>query len=184
MNYILDLVLKSAYFIAPAALANIAPVFSHKIFKGKPIPIDQGKKFNGKPLFGSHKTYRGFIAGVIMAIIVIFIQKALYSFEGFRNFSLIDYYSVNLLALGFLFGFGALFGDLAESFVKRRLNKKSGELFIPWDQLDFMIGALLLASIIYVPSWQVIITVLVITLIFHILLSLVAYYWGLKKDIL
>ncbi|RMF54342.1 CDP-archaeol synthase [Candidatus Woesearchaeota archaeon] len=182
MNNLLELVLKSAYFIAPAALANIAPVFSHKILKGKAVPVDLGKKFGRKPLFGSHKTYKGFFAGVITAIIVVFLQKEIYFVDGFKEFSLIDYSSINPFFLGFLFGFGAMFGDLAESFVKRRVGKKPGEAFVPWDQLDFIIGALVLTSFVYVPPWQVILAALIITLIFHILLSLAAYYLGLKKD--
>jgi CDP-2,3-bis-(O-geranylgeranyl)-sn-glycerol synthase len=40
---------------------------------------------------------------------------------------------------------GALFGDIVESFFKRRIGKERGESWYPFDQLDFVLGALILA---------------------------------------
>ena len=40
--------------------------------------------------------------------------------------------------------FGALIGDIIESFFKRRIGKNRGEDWIIFDQLDFIIGALIL----------------------------------------
>jgi CDP-2,3-bis-(O-geranylgeranyl)-sn-glycerol synthase len=37
---------------------------------------------------------------------------------------------------------GALLGDVIESFFKRRIGKDRGQDWIPFDQLDFLIGAL------------------------------------------
>jgi len=42
---------------------------------------------------------------------------------------------------------GALLGDIVESFFKRRMGKERGEDWIPFDQLDFVVGALLLSFI-------------------------------------
>jgi len=38
--------------------------------------------------------------------------------------------------------FGALIGDIVESFFKRRIGKVRGQDWIPFDQLDFILGAL------------------------------------------
>ncbi len=38
---------------------------------------------------------------------------------------------------------GALVGDMGKSFVKRRLGKKPGSMFQPWDGIDYMIGAII-----------------------------------------
>ena len=58
---ILDVV-HALLFIFPAYCANAAPV----IFGGG-FPIDGGKTFlDGKPIFGSHKTFRGFLSGLVV----------------------------------------------------------------------------------------------------------------------
>ncbi|KAA0006124.1 MAG: CDP-archaeol synthase, partial [Thermoplasmata archaeon] len=44
--------------------------------------------------------------------------------------------------------FGALLGDIVESFFKRRVGKERGEDWIPFDQVDFLIGALILCYIV------------------------------------
>jgi len=60
-----ELFLSALIFIFPAYCTNAAPV----IFGGGG-PIDCGKSFiDGKPLFGSHKTVRGFISGLASGIL-------------------------------------------------------------------------------------------------------------------
>jgi len=46
--------------------------------------------------------------------------------------------------------FGALLGDMMESFFKRRIGRDRGQDWIPFDQLDFIVGALVLCFIV---SW-------------------------------
>ena len=61
INDVLIEVFKALYYIFPAYCANGAPV----LFGGGK-PIDLGKNFpDGRPIFGSHKTYRGFILGEV-----------------------------------------------------------------------------------------------------------------------
>lgn len=48
------------------------------------------------------------------------------------------------LALGLRLGAGAMGGDLAKSFVKRGLGIPPGSPWIPFDQIDFALGALVL----------------------------------------
>ena len=44
--------------------------------------------------------------------------------------------------------FGALFGDIIESFFKRRMGRNRGEDWIPFDQLDFILGVLFFSFLI------------------------------------
>ena len=96
-----SILLKSFWFSLPAYIANMAPVLS----RGVPflnIPVDLGKTYRGKPLFGSHKTYRGFFFGIISAMIVCYIQTILYEKSTvFQNISLLDYGSTCFILLGF-----------------------------------------------------------------------------------
>jgi len=126
------------YFMLPAYFANMAPVIVKGILKPLAFPLDFNKQLNGKPLFGKNKTFRGLIFAVIFGIAIAFLQH--YFYTSFRAISFIDYSS--WLLFGFLMGFGAIFGDLVKSFIKRRLDVTPGKMFFPWDQLDFIFGAL------------------------------------------
>jgi CDP-2,3-bis-(O-geranylgeranyl)-sn-glycerol synthase len=163
----------------PAYFANMAPVLVKDSFKFLARPLDFNKKLNKKPIFGSHKTLRGLIAGIILGVIIASVQFKLYNLSFFANISLIDY--SNWFLIGLLMGAGAIFGDLVKSFFKRRVNIKPGGRWIPFDQLDYVIGALLLVSIIYIPSIEVIITSLILSFVLHIAVNHLAYYLGISK---
>jgi len=179
MASITFLILQCVYFILPAYFSNMAPVLVKKIDFLK-IPIDFGHKLNGKPLFGKSKTFRGLIFGIIFAIVITFIQFLLYEFGIGKTISLVDY--SNWLILGFLMGLGALLGDLIESFFKRRLNLEPGKPFIPFDQVDFILGALLLTYPIASLSISKIIIIISISFVLHIVVNHSAFYLKIRNE--
>ncbi|MBN1544573.1 CDP-2,3-bis-(O-geranylgeranyl)-sn-glycerol synthase [Candidatus Woesearchaeota archaeon] len=170
------------YMLLPALLANLVPPLFRKVnFLG--YPVDLGARWKGKPLFGSHKTYRGLFFGITAAIIIAYVQSVLFSSSGWlRQASLIDYSAHNFVILGMLLGFGALFGDLVKSFFKRRVGVKPGKPWIPFDQLDFVVGALLFLALVYIPSWKVMLFLLVVVPILHILTNHIGFYLGINKS--
>lgn len=172
---------KCAYMMLPSVFSNMAPVLFRKI-RFLDCPLDFGRKFRGKPLFGSHKTFRGFFFGTLLAILVSYVQRVVYSsVPFFARSSLIDYTQYNFVLLGFLLGFGALLGDLIKSFFKRRFGIRPGKRWFPWDQIDFMIGGLLLLSFIYVPPWQAILALLIVTPALHVFFKHLGYYLKINK---
>lgn len=175
--------LKCFYFMLPAYLANMAPVFAQKlgILKFLEKPVDGGKKWNGKEIFGSHKTWRGFAVGIITAVLIAWLQFFLYQWPVFQKISFLDYGSTNFLALGALLGFGALFGDLVKSFFKRRINIAPGAPWIPSDQLDFVAGALIFSALIYFPGWPAVISIIIISPVLHILTNNIGYLLKIKN---
>jgi len=173
------LVLGCFYFILPAYFANMAPVIVKKVNFLK-IPIDFGKRINDRPLFGENKTFRGLFFGVVFAVIVTFLQSFFYENGLFLSFSLVDY--SNWLILGVLLGFGAIFGDLVESFVKRRLGYESGRPFVPFDQTDFIFGALVFAYPFVALSFSKIVIVLLLSFFLHIIVNHIAFYSGIRKE--
>lgn len=179
------LILQSLYFMLPGYLANCSPVLSKNLLKSLAKPVDMGLEFRGKPLLGPHKTLRGLIVAVIVGIVVFVIQKNLYHYPLFNSWSIIDYdvlYSRYSVLPGFLLGFGAIFGDMVKSFFKRQYGIKAGDRWIPCDQLDFIVGALLFFSFIYVPSWQVILMLLILTPSIHIGSNHLAFYLKIIKE--
>lgn len=161
----IDTIASAIWFILPAYFANAAPV----LLGGGP-PLDMGKKFvDGRRIFGEGKTARGFVCGLVVGTIVGILQ-------GIVGSPLREY-----LLLGFLLALGALLGDLASSFLKRRLNIERGGAAPGLDQLSFIVVALILASPVKVLSWQVMAVILIITPPIHLATNLVGYKLGLKS---
>ena len=149
------------WYLLPAALGNhvascgnrlwLPQIFRNGLAK-LAIPVDFGIKWRGKEILGKNKTWRGLIVGAITGIVVAGVQAILFlNTNFFKMNTLVDYGSVNFVLFGFLMGLGALSGDLIKSFIKRRLDKPSGKPWFPWDQLDWILGAIILSSIVYVP---------------------------------
>ncbi|NOZ81171.1 MAG: CDP-archaeol synthase [DPANN group archaeon] len=175
------LIVQVIYLMLPGIMANSAPVlFRH--WKFADVPIDHGRRLGGKPLFGPHKTYRGFLVGIISAIIVAYLQQMLFASAFFAKLSLLPYDDINIFLAGFLMGFGVLSGDLVESFFKRRAGKPSGASWFPWDQLDSALGGIAFLSLIWLPSWGILLTVIILALFLHVGIRHIAYHLGINKS--
>ena len=174
---ILDVVY-ALVFIFPAYCANGAPV----IFGGG-RSIDGGRSFlDGKPILGSHKTIRGFFAGLAIGTLVGFVEHVLFEASHRFPFLSVITFSPSFL-LGFVLSLGALIGDLMDSFIKRRLAIPPGSPLPVVDQLDFVIGALLFSLTIGgLPSPLITLIVIIVTPPIHLLTNFLAYLLGVKKQ--
>ncbi len=166
--------LDGLWFILPAYVAS-----SFAVLSGGRIVIDFKKKFMGKRILGDGKTVSGFVGGVFAGAFIGLIQGAVQDFFkfGIINFSM-DFY------VGFLIAFGAMTGDLAGSFIKRRLGFKRGAPVFLLDQLNLVVGALVLAYLIIpdvIPSTSGIIFILILTPVVHLSANRVAHALKLKK---
>lgn len=174
------------WFLLPAAIANASPIFAAAIpgLKKFNAPIDGGKKWRGHDLLGPHKTWRGIITGIIVSTLVLWIQVLLAGeFEWVHYLtSGVDYSSLPVLILGPLFALGALGGDAIESFFKRQKNIKSGGKWIPFDQLDYIIGSVIVSLFFVILSPIQYLFIFLIWFVMHILASFTGYKLGLKKD--
>lgn len=172
---VLFLILQALYYFLPAYVANMAPI----LFRWIPIG---GKPVHQK-LFGAHKTWRGLIIAPVMGTFVFWLQKLAYEkgIPGIQQLALIDYSDFSVL-LGFLLGSGAILGDLVKSFFKRRQGIKAGNSWKPWDQLDFVLGALAFSFFVYVPSAGVAFIVLVVSPGLHLLVSYLGFLLKMKKE--
>src|SRR2546422_738814 len=157
--------LQLAYFRAPAYVANMAPPFV-RYWKGWNRPIS-------RRWLGEHKTVLGFVVGVLAAMLVTFAQWRL-AWSG----SIVAYEEWPLL--GLLFGVGAMAGDSAKSFFKRRLGVEPGRPWIPFDQLDFVVGALVLVRTRVALTWADVATILLLSFCGHIVVSHVGRWLGVK----
>ncbi len=172
------------WFFMPAGMANVAPILVAKApgLKHWQTPVDFGVSWRGIRLFGDHKTWRGIVTGSIVAILVMWLQVTLFHHSAWiRSISQpVDYNHVSIIGLGFLLGFGALAGDLVKSFVKRRFGVRSGHSWFPFDQLDYIVGGVLLSAI-YMRLPAILYIWIVITYFgLHLFFSYVGYLLKLK----
>jgi CDP-2,3-bis-(O-geranylgeranyl)-sn-glycerol synthase len=161
------LIVEALKFIFPAYCANAVPVIA-----GGGKPMDFGKNFfDGKPILGKNKTFRGFFFGLAIGIFVGVVESLVFSYP--FPFSVL--FSV-------LTPLGALCGDLAGAFLKRRLGIAPGDLLPIIDQIDFVVGALLFSLPLAIMSWELAVAVIIITPPIHLLTNFLAYKLKLKEN--
>lgn len=172
------------WFFAPAGFANASPIFANKIplLNKWTTPMDFGKSYKNKRILGDNKTWRGYLFGVLIAVITLWLQKIIFEQSNWlQNTLVIIDYSTITLWLGVLLGSGALLGDAVESFFKRRLGIASGETWFPFDQIDYILGGILFSSILIKlpPSYSAVIFVVWFGL--HLISSYIGFLLGLKE---
>ncbi|HIQ10275.1 MAG TPA: CDP-2,3-bis-(O-geranylgeranyl)-sn-glycerol synthase [Euryarchaeota archaeon] len=146
----------------PAYVANAAATLS-KFFPRR-HPVDFGLHWlDGKRVLGDGKTWEGLFLGVTAGTIA-----------GYAVFSLFG-----LSYDPFLISLGALFGDIVGSFAKRRAGLPRGAPAPVLDQLDFILGAFMLAGPFGLKETAMII---LITPAVHRAANIVGYITGLKNE--
>jgi CDP-2,3-bis-(O-geranylgeranyl)-sn-glycerol synthase len=163
IEMVLQLTIEALKFIFPAYCANAIPVIA-----GGGYPMDFGKNFlDGKPIFGKNKTFQGFFCGLIIGTVVGLAESAIFGYSPF---------------FGLTLSLGALLGDLAGAFLKRRIGLAPGNRLLVVDQVGFIVGAVLFSFFIMSPPWELIVMVLIITPPTHLLTNFAAYKLGYKSN--
>lgn len=168
------------FFFLPAGFANMAPVLFKKHFVFLAKPIDAGHLLWGQQIFGSHKTWRGIIVATLAGGLLFLIERWLV--EAIPQFSSASPFDLRDLPwwFGFLFGLGAICGDLLKSFFKRRFHVHDGTSWFPFDQIDFLIGASVVASFFVHFTALMWLIIVAVGILMHILVNHIAYWLKLK----
>ena len=184
MVEILNALFFAFWFFAPAGLANVFAFASGKIAFLRPYnyPADFYLKIKGKRILGSHKTLRGFLIGITASIIGVFLQVFFYDNLAWQREILpINYNVVSPIILGFLLGFGALLGDAVKSYFKRLRGIEPGKSWFPFDQIDFIVGGIILTWFYLKLDWIQYLTIFIVWLVLHPLISFTGYLLKFKK---
>jgi CDP-2,3-bis-(O-geranylgeranyl)-sn-glycerol synthase len=159
---IIQLIIDAIKFIFPAYCANATPVLA-----GGGTRMDFGRNFyDGKRIFGNNKTFRGFFFGLAIGVAVGLMECYAFGFP---------------ILFAFLIPLGALLGDLTGAFVKRRIGIAPGGLLPIVDQVDFVVGAIVFSIPLAIVSWELAVTVLLITPPIHLFTNFLAYKMKLKR---
>ena len=142
------IIIQALWLVLPAYIANASA-----LLVGGGTPIDFGKNWrDGRRILGDGKTWWGLFSGAFLgitagfafSIVAIYANQSEFSFLGISDFGR---YPLMIPIIASIC-FGALLGDIFESFFKRRFGKKRGEDWIPFDQIDLIAGVLFLSFII------------------------------------
>lgn len=124
-------------------MANMAPILAARMLPSWDYPMDMHLSVNGTRLFGEHKTMRGLVAGMVFGYLtLLYFRYAQSAYPGFAAVSPYDF-SIVSPTLGILIAIGALGGDAVKSLFKRQLRIPPGSSWMPFDQVDWIVGALL-----------------------------------------
>ncbi len=176
-------ILFAIWFFLPAGLANAAPVFANKIpYLNKwNTPLDLGLHFRGRRIFGDNKTWRGLVSGIVVGSLVALLQRyAFVHWELVKDITYLNYSAIHVGLLGAMLGAGALLGDAIESFFKRQCGVPSGRSWFPFDQIDYIVGGLLVSSLVIdMPHYRYWF-IFAVWFVVHLLAGVIAYGLGLK----
>jgi CDP-2,3-bis-(O-geranylgeranyl)-sn-glycerol synthase len=181
---VIDAILAALWFFLPAGMANGAPVIATKVWglRDWRTPMDFGKSFRGKRIFGANKTWRGLFSGILTATVVVGAQKYLYTRNGFLfDHTWFDYRPASVWLLGPLFGAGVIVADAVESFFKRQRGVAPGDRWFPFDQIDYIIGGCVLSLCIVRLPFSYYAWVLIVWFGMHMLTVYLCYLGGLRE---
>ena len=122
-------------------VANGAPIIAHRLLGGRySQPVDLGRLWrDGRPILGPTKTWRGVVSAVGATALVG-------TLLGFPS------------ALAAAFGALSMLGDLASSFLKRRMGVKSSVSVFGLDQMpEALLPTICLAGPLGLDLWGVVV---------------------------
>jgi len=164
-----DFVIRVSLIVIPLYLSN-----SFALILGRGQAIDFGKRFfDGREIFGNGKTFKGAVGGLLAGLIAA--AAIAYAFPDSST-----YFNVNYLYYGALLSAGAIIGDVVASFFKRRLGLHQGHPWFPFDQLDFVVGGIVVGAMLYIPDLLTLIFVMTFTILAHRIANWIAYKTKVK----
>ncbi|MFB6127714.1 MAG: CDP-2,3-bis-(O-geranylgeranyl)-sn-glycerol synthase [Halolamina sp.] len=180
---LVSLIVGALWAMVPAYVPNNAAVVA-----GGGRPIDGGRTLGETRLLGDGKTWRGTAVGtavgVALAVGLNALNPVVSRLLGVSAGTLPTFPLAAAVALAV----GAMAGDVAASFLKRRSGRERGAAFPLLDQLDFVAGALGLAALA-APTWfgstftpARLVVVVVATPLLHVGTNVVAYGIGVKDE--
>ena len=162
--------------ILPAMVANggalaLTRLYARRLAPGSRLhPVDFGLRLSGSRLLGDGKTWEGLIlgtlAGLVAGLVVLPFAEGLPAYYGG------------------VVGFSALLGDIAGSFIKRRLGLARGQCAPLLDQLDFYIASLAAVWLLgYAPVTLVdSATIAAVIVALHTSTNMISWAAGLKEE--
>lgn len=182
---------QALYLFSPLLLSAALSALVHRydLWASLKKPIDGGRSFRGKRVFGDSKTWRGVAVALAGSVVTVAVQKRIL-FAAAQSVAVVDYSRLTPIALGTVMGAAAMAGELPNSFLKRRLGIAPGATadhparraaFWVWDQVD-LLTLTWPALLPWVrPTLGLVAASFVLALVLHPLIALVGFLLGARK---
>jgi cytidylyltransferase family len=184
--------------LMPVILAGIANMIFCKssLLDSVNQPIDAGRLLgDGRRLFGANKTWKGFWGMVVWGLLAQLIWSFFLARQpDLEKLHLIYAHCPNKLAtnfpLGILLGLAYVVFELPNSYLKRRLDISPGKTakdawkypFILLDQIDSLIGILLVLHLYISLDWAQVIGLLLVGTLTHLGVNRLLYLAKLRQN--
>jgi CDP-2,3-bis-(O-geranylgeranyl)-sn-glycerol synthase len=186
-----EALVQALYLWSPLLVSVGLSAIVHKcdLFRSWKVPIDGGRTFRGKRIFGDGKTWRGVAIAVFGSIATVAFQKHVL-LEAASAVSVVDYARVGPFVFGGTMAVAAMAGELPNSFVKRRLGIASGEtaraplpraVFWTWDQVDLLTLSWPALLPWVRPSAVLVLASFALALVLHPLVAWIGFAVGARK---
>lgn len=155
------------WYLIIAGSANMTPPLVVKLLSDWDSPLDFGLKFKNIRIFGDHKTIRGLVIGTLVSQLIYLLFSPDLDASPF---------------FGAYLGGGVLLADAVKSFFKRRFRIPPGNSWFPWDQIDWIIGIIVVCF--QKLNLLEIFFLLTVGVILHLLVKALGYIFKLNKDLI
>lgn len=190
MRDVLLALAQALWLFAPLVFSGAVSgvVLRYDLLPGLKRPIDGGRSFRGRRIFGASKTWRGIAVAVAGCVTAAAIQTCWLS--GLAGpLAVAELRGADVVPFGIAMGLGAMLGELPNSFVKRRLDMAPGGtttgplsvLFWVWDQVDLLTAAWPLIAFWVPPTPRLVAASFVVALAIHPTVSLAGYLLHARK---
>ncbi len=158
-------------------------------------PIDRGRTLkDGKRLFGDNKTWTGFFSMIVFTCAAQIIKGLILSACGGEQLD--EFYlrhentPVYNMSIGAALGFIYMLFELPNSFIKRRIDIPPGKTvrgvrgaaFFIYDQIDSLIGVMLLLVLVSGISWGKYLLYILLGGVTHIAINLLLYLIKVRRN--
>lgn len=181
---------QAAYLFAPLVVASMLSGVVLRFDLWRPLrrPIDGGRRWRGRRVFGDSKTWRGVVVAVVGCVAAVGVQAWIADDVG--ALALVDYRALSTVPFAIAMGAGAMLGELPNSFTKRQLGiapsrTTTGPLaivFYVWDQVDLLFGAWPLLAIWVPMRLEVVLASFALAVVVHPTVSAIGYLVGARRS--
>ena len=155
-------------------------------------PLDFYLTNRQRRVFGNSKTFRGIILFSAGTALTVSLQATvLHKIPALQSLEIINYGGINPPLFGFLMGVAAMLSELPNSYLKRQLDIPSGAagrgiwlpVFYFLDQVDLLAGVWLVLSLAMTVTLDHVLFSIIFIFVAHQIITVVAYFLGMRHTI-
>ena len=183
--------LRATWLVLPVVLGGLGhvAVLKTNVLSSLAVPIDNGARLRGRPVFGENKTWRGIALMTGLTALTSGAQAALARRNRWTSaLDVLQSARVNAWLTGALCGLTYCLAELPNSFVKRQLGiapgaraTRASRLQYVVDQADSVAGCLLALRLLYRAAARELITAFALGITVHIGIDQLIYAIGVKS---